>query len=181
MICLRNRKSSNKFGISLSYSYLCSRKRELDELSRHHIGLGDFPVHRSLPPHRHQVRIPFRREVLARFPRLGDCRLHRFPVCREHLHIGVAWRLQFLVFLVDSGAFPAEKEGGKRLVPQETEERLAVLALENKNKELFCISLAFSYLCSRIIKGCLSKWRAEIKPSSPDSDNTDVGMISGIF
>jgi hypothetical protein len=30
------------------------------------------------------------------------------------------------VFLVDSGAFPAEKEGGKRLVPQETEERLTV-------------------------------------------------------
>ena len=147
------RKYSNKFGISLSYSYLCSRKRELDELSRHHIGLGDFPVHRSLPPHRHQVRIPFRREVLARFPRLGDCRLHRFPVCREHLHIGVAWRLQFLVFLVDSGAFPAEKEGGKRLVPQETEERLAVsvflLTLARKTSNKFVISLAFSYLLAR--------------------------------
>ena len=120
------RKYSNKFGISLAYSYLCSRKRDLDELSRHHIGLGDFPLYRTLSPTCYQERIPLWRKMLASVSRHGNCRLHRFPVRREHIHIGVAWRLQFLVLLVHSGAFPAEKEGGKRLVPQEREERLTV-------------------------------------------------------
>ena len=45
------------------------------------------------------------------------------------------------------------------------------------SKELYSLHSACSVLATRIIKGCSSMRRAEIKPSIPDSDNTDVGMI----
>ena len=48
--------------------------------------------------------------------------MHRVAFRREHLLFGVAWRVQFLVLLVDPGAFPTKKKSGKRLVPEEREE-----------------------------------------------------------
>lgn len=45
------------------------------------------------------------------------------------------------------------------------------------SKELYSLHSACSVLATRIIKGCSLMRRAEIKPSIPDSGNTDVGMI----
>ena len=48
--------------------------------------------------------------------------MHRVAFRREHLLFGVAWRVQLLMLLVDSGTLPTKKKSGKRLVSEEREE-----------------------------------------------------------
>ena len=106
---------SAKNGISLNRKWHVRHYQH----SRHHTWFRNFPMHRSLPPYRHQEWIPLWCEVLACVLRFGHCRMHRLAVCGEHLHFGNAGRLQFLVLLVDSGTLPATWKGAKRMVPEE--------------------------------------------------------------
>jgi hypothetical protein len=43
--------------------------------------------------------------------------------------------------------------------------------------DFFVFLLAYSYLCTRFIKGCSQLW-AEMIPSEPDTDNAGAGMMS---
>lgn len=105
--------------MNYEFNFVPLRPKLNNELPRHYTRTGNFPLHRHLSSYRHQERIPLWREVLACVSHHGISRLHRVAVRREYIHLGAAWRLQFLVFLVDTGALPATGEGSERLVPEE--------------------------------------------------------------
>ena len=105
--------------MNYEFNFVPLRPKLNYELPRHYTRTGNFPLHRHLSSSRHQERIPLWREVLASVSHHGISRLHRVAVRREYIHLGAAWRLQFLVFLVDTGALPTTGEGSERLVPEE--------------------------------------------------------------
>lgn len=79
-------------------------------------------MHRNLSSYRHQKRISFRCQVLARIPNNRHSRMHRLSLRRQRLCVSYAGRIQFLLLLEHSRTLSAARACPQRLVSQKAEE-----------------------------------------------------------